>query len=322
MTIPPTVWQIGSGTASRTYAGVFLDHGVGLIGPGYAGPWHAGRPDDDYDEAGYVRWLASEVEAGDVFLLRKGLATISAIGLVCGDYQFLPQFDDVNGWDLSHGRRVRWCPLPEDHDFGDSVFGAIPRRISRVRTEAVIDYAQRFLNSPPTDWQTAPLPPLPAQQPPLQDNEIPESIRDLVLQARDLDSLMWDTRQFPVRPSEAELIAHFTVPLLRALGWLPEHIAIGMDYRDVTLFRTLPRVPENCHLVIEAKRPGEGLEGARPQGVGYVQALGVPRDLVVTDGIRYRFYDCQKDFAPAAYANLPNLKASALSLFARLKRPS
>jgi hypothetical protein len=80
-------------------------------------------------------------------------------------------------------------------------------------------------------------------------------------------------------------------------------------------------LPENCHLIIEAKRLGAGVEGALPQGVGYVQALGVPRDVVVTDGIRYRLYDCEKDFAPAAYADLANLKAPALNLFAKLKRP-
>jgi hypothetical protein len=320
MTTPRTVWQIASGPASRTYADVFLHHGVGLIGPGYTGPWIPGRPDDDY-EGGFVRRLAGEVEPGDVFLLRKGMATICAIGLVCEGYQFFPQFDDVNGWDLNHGRRVRWSPLPEEFTFTGSIFGANPPRISRVRSQEVCEYVEKFLNSPPTNWQTAPLPPLPAEEQPLQDTEIPDRVRDLVVQVRDLYPLMWDRRQFPTHPSEDELIAHFTVPLLRALGWPPEHIAIKMNYTDVTLFRTLPRIPANCHLVIEAKRLGDGVEGALAQGVGYVQALGVPRDVVVTDGIRYRLYDCQKDFAPAAYANLANLKAPALDLFARIKRP-
>jgi hypothetical protein len=316
-----TLWQISAGPTSRTYAEVFLRHGVGLIGPAGPGAWTTARSDEDY-EGGFVRQIANEVQSGDVFLLRNGLATICAVGLVSGDYQFLPQFDDVNGWDLNHGRRVRWCRLPEDHNFGGSIFGANPPRISHVWNEPVTDYAQRFLNSPPTNWQTAPLPPLPPEEPPLQDNEIPDSLRDLVAQVRDLYPVMWDRRQFPEHPAEDEVIANFTVLLLRALGWHPEHIAIKMRYRDVTLFRALPRIPENCHLVIEAKRLGAGVEGALPQGMGYVQALGVPRDVVVTDGIRYRLYDCQKDFAPVAYANLANLKASALSLFARLKRPS
>jgi hypothetical protein len=42
--------------------------------------------------------------------------------------------------------------------------------------------------------------------------------------------------------------------------------------------------------VIEAKRLGAGVEGALEQAKGYVEALGIPRDVIVTDGIRYRMY--------------------------------
>jgi hypothetical protein len=77
----------------------------------------------------------------------------------------------------------------------------------------------------------------------------------------------------------------------------------------------------SCHLVIEAKRLGAGVEGALEQAKGYVQALGVPRDVLVTDGVRYRLYAAAQDFAPIAYANLVRLKRSALNLFERIKRP-
>jgi len=66
---------------------------------------------------------------------------------------------------------------------------------------------------------------------------------------------------------------------------------------------------------------GVGVEGALEQAKGYVQALGTPRDIVVTDGVRYRLYAAARDFAPAAYANLVRLKQPALDLFNRLKRP-
>ena len=71
----------------------------------------------------------------------------------------------------------------------------------------------------------------------------------------------------------------------------------------------------------DAKRLGAGVEGALGQAKGYVQALGTPRDIVVTDGVRYRLYAAAQDFAPAAYANLVRLKEPALDLFNRLKRP-
>ncbi len=101
-------------------------------------------------------------------------------------------------------------------------------------------------------------------------------------------------------------------------------------YIDVAAFRALPRIPENCHFVIEAKRLGAGVEGALEQAIGYVEGLGTCCDIVVTDGIQYRMYACQGDvpmsigrasFMPVAYANLARLKQSATALFSSLRRP-
>ena len=50
-------------------------------------------------------------------------------------------------------------------------------------------------------------------------------------------------------------------------------------------------------------------------------ALGLPRDVIVTDGIRYRMYASARGFAPVAYANLARLKQPAGDLFARIQRP-
>lgn len=312
-----TVWQISSGPASRSYAEVFLKHGVALIGPGDAGPWAPEREDDEFEDD-FVRRFAREVAAGDAFLLRTGIATIAAVGLVAGEYLYVNAFDDVNGWDLQHARRVRWCRLPEEHSFGSPVFGANPPRCSRVWNDEVLDFAQRFLNSPPTQWQTAALPELPAEEPPLDG--VPDAVQGIVAQAADLVPLLQDRQVFGEQPSEDELIAHFVVPCLRALGWPPERIAVQWRRLDVAVFRSLPRTPENCHLVIEAKRLGMGVEGALEQAKGYVEALGVPRDVVVTDGIRYRMYAGARSFEPVAYANLARLKRSAVELFARMQR--
>jgi hypothetical protein len=312
------VWQLAAGQASRPYADVFLKYGVGLIGPGDAGPWTAERDDDEF-EGGFVRRFASEIQVGDIFLLRTGISRICAVGIVASEYLYLNQFDDVNGWDLQHARRVRWCKLPQEHTFTTPVFGANPTRCSRTWNEEVLDYADRFLNSPPTNWQTAALPELPAEEPPLED--VPTALQGLVAAAHDLVPLLWDRQAFGEHPSEDELIAHFVVPFLRALGWPPERIAVKWRCIDVAVFRALPRTPENCHLVIEAKRLGAGVEGALEQAKGYVEALGTPRDVVVTDGIRYRMYSCQSAFEPIAYANLGRLKQSAADLFARMKRP-
>ena len=90
-----SIWQLAGGPASRSYADVFLKHGVGLIGPGDAGPWKPERSDNEF-EGGFVRRFAREMQVGDVLLLRTGMASISAVGIVASDYLYLNQFDDVN----------------------------------------------------------------------------------------------------------------------------------------------------------------------------------------------------------------------------------
>jgi hypothetical protein len=187
-----------------------------------------------------------------------------------------------------------------------------------VSNPEVLDYADRFLNSPPTHWQTAPLPELPPEEPLLE--EIPPGLADLIGAAGDLVPLLWDRQAFGEHPSEDEMIAHFVIPFLRALGWPPERIAVKWRHIDVAVFRELPRTPENCHFIVEAKRLGAGVEGALEQAKGYLETLGTPRDIVVTDGIRYRMYSSERELEPIAYANLVRLKRSALDLFARLQR--
>lgn len=314
----PAVWQVSGGPSSRSYADVFLRHGVALIGPGDSGPWEPERSDEAFD-GGFVRRFAAEITSGDVLLLRTGLCTVAAVGLVVGDYVYLHACDDVNGWDLQHARRVRWTRLPEPHVFASTPFGASPSRCSRVRSSEVVDFAERFLRSPPTHWQTARLPELPPEAPAL--GEPPAALRDVVARVADLVPLYQGGSAFGETPSEDELIAHFVVPLLLALGWPPERIAIKWRCIDVALFRRLPRTPENCAFVIEAKRLGAGVEGALDQAVGYAKALGQPCcDVVVTDGVRYRSYGRGPAFEATAYANLARLKQPAVDLFARLGR--
>ena len=313
----PAVWQVSGGPADRPYAGTFLKHGVALIGPGATGPWRPGRADGG--EQGFVRRFAEELSGGDLLLLRTSIDTIAAVGLVSSGYEYLEPFDDVNGWDLRHARRVRWHPLPEPYRFQGPVFGANPMRCSRVQSGQAVEYARSFVASGLTHWQQAPLPALPRAEALL--DEVPEKLRDVVGLARDLAGLYGDEDQLGAPPNESEMVAHFVVPLLRALGWPPEKIAVEWRRIDVALFDTLPRSPASCRAVIEAKRLGTGLEGARKQAEDYVSRLGVARDLIVTDGFRYRAFACEQGFAPVAYANLARLKPSSLALFARLRRP-
>ena len=57
-------------------------------------------------------------------------------------------------------------------------------------------------------------------------DEVPAVLAELVAQAADLVPLVQDRQALGELPSEDELIAHFVVPFLRALGWPPERIDV------------------------------------------------------------------------------------------------
>jgi hypothetical protein len=311
------IWQVTSAPENRNYADIFLRYGVALITPGDAGAWSPKR--EHLFEDDVVRRFAEEIRIGDIILLRSGTSSIHAVGIIASEYAYLPQFDDVNGWDIQHARRVRWFELPAVYDFGEPVFGAISQRFSRVNRDDMIDYAQKFVNSPPDHWKIAPLPLLPDEQPLME--HIPGNLQGLVAQVQDLASLYLDESHFGDLPAEDELLAHYIVPLLRAFGWSVEQIGIKWRYVDVTAFRSLPRTPENIQFIIEAKRIGAGVEGALKQALGYLEALGIQRDVIVTDGIRYRLFSAKNGYKPAAYANLARLKQPAFELFDMMRKP-
>jgi hypothetical protein len=240
------------------------------------------------------------------------------VGVVASDYLYLPQFDDVNGWDMQHARRVHWYRLPEEYTFEEKGFGGYPSRFSLVTERPLVDYAKRFIQSPPIEWQFARLPELPAEEPDFL--EIPNELKEIVSQVHDLTDLYWDSARFGDFPCEDEMLAHYIVPFLLALGWRPEQIAVKWRYIDITVFNRLPRVEENIQFIIEAKRLGQGVEGALEQAQGYLKRLGVERDILVSDGIRYRMYGGQSGSTHLAYANLARLKGPALELFDRIKR--
>ena len=215
---------------------------------------------------------------------------------------------------------MRWYALPEPYDFVEPVFGANPARWSRVNKPELVQYANRFMNSPPTDWQFAALPQLPAPEELLDLNSLPQGLRTVVEEMQGLGDIYFDGDVIGEGPSEAEGVSHLVVPFLRGLGWAPENIGVEWRGIDVTVFSELPRSPETCRYLIEAKGLGAPIEGARGQAEGYAAGLGVPLDVVVTDGLRYRMYAASEGYAPVAYANVTRLKKSSRDLFTRMCR--
>jgi len=308
-----SIWQILAGSSHRSYADQFIDYGVALMGPGDAGPWQPDR----YNEKS-MRQFVSDIQDGDVLLLRTGASEIKAIGIVASEYQYLPQFDDVNGLDIQHGRRVWWCKFPEPQKTNE--LSAHSPRFSKVESEDLGDLARKFIHSPPTDWQTRRLPNLPEEEAILET--YPPELKELLAQVNDLAGFYKDPHSFGELPKESEIVAHYIVPLLRALGWPVEKIAIEWRNIDVCVFIKLPRTPEHCTYLIEAKRVGAAAGDALGQAVRYAKNLENYCDVVVTDGIRYRMYEAKKNsYDQVAYANLGRLKESSLELFKRMKKP-
>ena len=315
LTAEINVWQVSAGSTNTSYAAKFIDYGVALIGPGDAGPWRPER----YRQ-GFLQQFVNEIKIGDVLLLRTGSSDIQAVGLVASEYQYLSQFDDVNGLDLQHARRVRWFKLPEPEPFKKYDFGAQPSRFSQVHSKRIVDYANKFINSPPSHWQKSSLPSLPVEEASLEAPPI--ELEEIIAQVNDLVHLYEDPDSFGDFPTEGEMVAHWVVPFLRALGWAVEKIAIEWQKVDVLVFTRLPRSAKNCYFMVEAKRFGEGVEGALEQVVGYSKEIGANCDVIVTDGIRYRMYDSDNGYTSVAYANLNKLKKSSLELFNRMANPN
>ena len=319
------IWQVSAGNYGRYYHDVFLEYGVALIGPGNPREWTPELSDEEFGGS-YVRRFAEEMQHGDVLVLRQGRAMIQAVGRVVSDYEYLDQFDDVNGWDLQHGRRVRWYEL--QHNFDQDVFGANPPRFSRVCVPDVVDFVNEFVENLPDEPKND-LPNLPVAEQELSN--LPpnwRNVQELVDQIRGfLDEYNNEPNQFgQEKLSEDESIAHFVVPLLRALGWPILNIAVQWRRIDVSVFDRLPRTPENCRLVIEVKQLYSGIEGdALSQARGYASnndIMGDNQYIVVTDGIRYRLFSANDADGPTqiAYANLEHLRESHLRLFERIKR--
>jgi hypothetical protein len=47
------------------------------------------------------------------------------------------------------------------------------------------------------------------------------------------------------KPSEHETVAYLVVPLLRALGWTPQRMAVEWNHVDLALFERLPRTDDH-----------------------------------------------------------------------------
>lgn len=312
------IWQVGTGDHARPYDRYFVDHGVVLLGPGTDGKW---SPDNAaYAKRSDLRSFAVGAEPGDLVVARRGASFAVAVGEFVGDYDWSPAFDDIEGWDLQHYRRVRWFWTSERR-FDRRVFPQ--SRFSESHNHLVANWARGLDGSagtlaPPEEDEPFSLPPTETL---LMETMLDGPLRSVVRRAGEWRADTWSWN-FGAVPSE-ELLTHVTVPLLEALGWEPEEIAVKWKYTDLALFHPRKREPANCRIVVEGKRIGGGLQWAGDQARGYIKELGLTgADVLVTDGICYRLHRAP-DFPEetALWANLARPKENVTKLFDALRHP-
>jgi hypothetical protein len=322
-TINNVIWQQAAGDTNRNYADTCLEWGVILNGPGYTGHWSVGQ--ERLRAEGWsgrkladLRRFAEEMKDGDLVVLRLGTSEVRGVGRIVGEYEWSDAFGDIDGWDLQHVRRVHWF-----WKFGDSA--------QSFQTYALKqgDTTQRLTSGPVYEWvksldvpaESAPLEELPlVDGTPFNLEELSEflfergvasgSIENLLREIDELIRIAKWYRKFD-NPSESETVAYLVVPLLRALGWTPQKMAIEWNRVDLALFTSLPRCDDGLAVVVEAKKKDSSCLSALSQAQAYAKSRASCHRLIVTDGIRFGVFTRGKSgFRLHAYMNLTKLQNS------------
>jgi hypothetical protein len=296
-----------------------------LFGPGYKGPYP--ECEGPLLEEGWTKQkmnilkrFATEMEDGDLVVLRMGTNTVYGVGEIVGGYSWNDCFRDVDGWDLQHTRRVRWLWTYEDKPkyfntyalkFGDTT--------QELTGEEVLQWLREL--EIPADRYEQPLPDLPdvGNEAKLESiteylfargisNNSIERIRNQITEIRRI-AAWYDKLPWKDKPSEYETISYLVVPLLRAIGWTPQKMGIEWNKVDLALFSRLPREDEHLSVVVEAKKMGYSCLTAKSQASGYAESKENCHRLIVTEGLRYGVYLKEEDnFVLKAYFNLSDLR--------------
>ncbi len=292
-------WQIAAGEGARDYSDVFLQYGVVLMGSGHPGSFLE-YPENYKGHKGWERKivaLAEGIKTDDVVILKRGHGStgrIVAAGLVTGDYQWLPQFDDVEGWDIQHGRRITWFKNPDPIYVDGLARGTISRVYKRNPRKA----ADSLLEG---ERVVASGIPQPAND--ISEEDLVGSLIENGLRPADAEAVI--RAIFHVRRlaswylangqdlSEHEIRTFLIIPILLALGWSEQRIKIEWRHTDVSLFRDVFKKDVKSaspRIIMETKRMGTGLGHAESQVERYAKDFPECDMLVASSGERYQLY--------------------------------
>jgi hypothetical protein len=326
-TLDKTIWQQAAGDTDRNYAEWCLKWGVILFGPGYAGKWpdceKRLREDGEQRRISILKRFAEEMRDSDLVVLRNGTTEALGVGQIVGDYEHNEEFGDIDGWTLQHVRRVRW--LWKGQKQFDSYAFKFGDTTQKLNNGVVSEWLSQLVI--PDKIFSALLPELPVST---ETNDIPveaiseflfdrgvasSSITHLLQEIGELTRIAkWYQRSIGREglPSEHETVAYLVVPLLRALGWTPQRMAVEWNRVDVALFERLPRSNDTLQVVVEVKKMDNSCLSAMSQAGSYAEGKSACKRLIVTDGLRYGIYirNGTEPFSLYAYMNLARLRKS------------
>ena len=316
------IWQQASGDTDRNYSKICLKWDVILNGPGYAGKYP--ECNETLKKHGWTSkkrtdiWrFAEQMKEGDLVVLRLGTNRILGVGEIVGKYEWLECFGDVDGWDLQHVRRVRWVWT------GLKYFKTYTLKQGDTTQEMTSIVVKSWLEEIdiPIEKFEREIPKLPQAGNIISQSQIAEylfaqgvSSNSIEILTREFEELRriakWYLNSKEV-PSEFETVSYLVVPILRALGWTPQKMAVEWNKVDIALFDQLPRKDKNLSIVVEAKKKGNSCLSAISQAQGYAKGKSNCQRLIVTDGLRYGTY-IKKDneYELKAYFNLNDLRES------------
>lgn len=317
------IWQHASGDTNRNYHKLCFEWGVILFGPG---TWGAHPGCEDALKANGIKKkkrktlerFAERMQDGDLVVLRIGTGTIYGVGEIVGDYEWNDCFRDVDGWDLQHTRRVRWLWI---YDGAPKIFKAYALKWGDTTQKLTGEEVMQWLSELeiPAEKYEQSLKELPEVGKPVTLDELTEylyargisntSISQVQNQFTELRRIAKWYGKEKEKPSEAETIAYLISPMLRALGWTPQKMAVEWHNVDLALFSKLNREDANLSAVVEAKKMGYSCLTAKSQASGYAEGKPNCQRLIVTDGMRYGIYLKENDdFTLMAYFNLSDLR--------------
>lgn len=337
------IWQIASGDGYRKYTNLFLEHDVMFIGPGKHGPYNeqvyralVDRNLFSGQRLGMIRSIATKVRPGDIVLLRDAYR-VASIGVVEEtEYEYDNTFDDVFGWDLQHTRRVIW----QRHL--DQELANIQREkplfwrakqiptFTKVKDDEILEPIKHLLEKTidrPINSMPPKLPePLTLEKlgEELFSKGLPNESVDKVIVAiqrqRRLAKWYEEYGKKSVRPTEHEVVSHMILPLLLALGWSEQLLAVEWHKIDLAAFSRTPTTKENCCLLCEAKELEHGLQQkVFAQATSYARKLKLDncKKILLTDGIRLYLYQKLKNGEwnelPVGYLNVKLIRTNHIA---------